>query len=77
MTNLQKIILVVGALLFVILVAVYPVTFETRTKTGTGRGLFPEYTCQTRIDVGATALRGLAVAGATVAIYFVAGKRRP
>lgn len=82
MNLLQKIILAAGAGMLVLVLAVFPVEYHVSRSSGaasrqtTGRlYAFSSTTPETRIDAGATALRGLAVAGATAAAWLLVAKK--
>ena len=72
----QKIILGIGAIALIYFLAIAPVKYEHSTgryiEAGKGAVYYPIY----RVDIGATSLRGLAVVGATAAIWAIAGKTK-
>lgn len=75
----QKIILGIGAVVFVLVVAIYPVKYIKASRNEAY--FFPSTTTTVHdqyafVDIGATSLRGLAVVGATVATWAVAGKTK-
>lgn len=83
MNAIQKAILAVGTIVFIIVIAVYPVKYVTSINNpnyspggagvSTSRQLYTEIES---IDYGATALRGLAVIAATAAAFAFAGKTK-
>jgi|GEM_PF-6646268 hypothetical protein len=83
MNFLQKLILVLGALAFIIVIALYPAEIKKEIPIGTVRkgGLLYQRSesitrTELRTDIGTTALRGIAVIVGTTALFLVAGKRK-
>lgn len=84
MSNIQKIILALGTIVFVVLIAVFPAKYTTSInnpnydpKTSISfLGSHNQYIKVERIDMGATSLRGIAIIGATAALWAIVGKKK-
>ena len=74
MNNIQKIILALGAIVFVVIVGIVPVRYD---MPGTIRLEYnPARNAYHYVDFYATSLRGIAVLGATAALWAIAGKKK-
>lgn len=77
MTLPQKIILILGSIVFIMVVAVFPAGYE-QPASRTFYSYIHKQNISTifHVDTGATALRGIAVIGATAALWAIAGKKK-
>ncbi|MEW6171887.1 MAG: hypothetical protein AB1510_02290 [Bacillota bacterium] len=83
MNTIQKVVLFAGSACFFLAIAAFPVRYTDTIKNPaydpnhSGIAYRPRPIIETsRVDVGATALRGLAIAGITAAAFAIAGRRK-
>lgn len=77
MNIFQKIILAAGAIVLVAVLYIDPVKYTTpASRAFYDPQLRHNITVINRVDVGATSLRGIAVIGATAALWAIARKKK-